>query len=82
MIRVNNGTRVPVEFVRPGGGYSGPAAFEADPPRVLFRGSKASMRGIKAGVVDGRPVQVLSVEPSETVPSIVVVTVAFDGGAE
>lgn len=80
IIKVVNGKRVPVEFVRPGGGYSGPAAIEDD--RVLFRGSKVSMRGIKAGVVDGRPVQVLSVEPSENVPSIVVVTVAFDGGAE
>ena len=66
-----------VEFVRPGGGYSGLAAVDGN--RVLFPGKIASMRGIKTGTVDGVEVRVVSVAPSELVPTILVVE--FEGGA-
>ena len=74
MITVKNGTRVPVEFVRPGGGYSGLAAVDGN--RVLFPGKIASMRGIKTGTVAGVEVRVVSVAPSDLVPTILVVEFA------
>lgn len=74
MITVKNGTRVPVEFVRAGKGYSGLAALDGD--RVLFPAPANALRGINAGTVDGEPVRVVSVAPSETVPSVLVVTFA------
>lgn len=67
-IEIKNGTRVPVVFGR---AYDGLAAIDGS--TVLFRGTKASMRGIKEGTVDGNPVRVVSVAQSDVVPSVLVV---------
>lgn len=85
MIEVKNGTRVPVEFVRAGRGYTGLAAVEHEDGRlvrVLFPARASDLRGVATGMVDGQPVRVIAASASVQVPSVLVVTVATNGAAE
>lgn len=72
MITVKNGTIVEIEFSCRGSGYSGKAAIDDD--RVIFRASPSDLRGLKDGIIDGKPVIVTGVKRSDVISSLMVVT--------